>query len=232
MVPKRLAYLSGVGLSVDEVFSRAAKFVEENNAVAAILDSMGLAMAGADMDRAKDVIAFHSKYVNLLRRAGATPIIVDHEGKLQAGEKRREKGPTGSAFKGHLGRNVLQFILNEYDQETSTVDVRIRQHKTNFAPVEPFGVKFTFEEKKVSITTYKLDDAELLEEEVVPVEKRILAALEREEQTVVDLEALTGAARGTLYNKLRSHTRRKGSRGGVPRPVQTLRFVFIITAGP
>jgi hypothetical protein len=109
MIPKKLAYLSGVGISPDKAFEKALQFVKDYEAKAVIIDSMGLAMQG-DMEKGKEVLAFHGRYVNPLRRAGATPFIVDHEGKLQAGEKHKDKTPFGSAYKAWASRSVLQFV--------------------------------------------------------------------------------------------------------------------------
>ncbi len=200
--PKKLAYLSGVGVTPDKAFMQAMAFVEKYEAKAVIIDSMGLAMQG-DMEKGKEVLAFHSRYINPLRRAGATPFIVDHEGKLQAGEKHKDKSPFGSAYKAWASRSVLQFQFEEYREETSELDIRVRQTKTNFGPkVEPIGLRFTFEEKKVSMGTYDLPDEELLEEESKPVGERIYAALQIEPATVADLARMTGAAQGTIYNNL------------------------------
>jgi len=201
LVPRKLAYLSAVGITADAAFEAAMDFVKEYEAKAVIIDSMGLAMEG-DMERGKDVLAFHSRYVNPLRRAGATPFIVDHEGKRQAGEKHKDKSPFGSAYKAWAARSVLQFELEEYDKENSALDVRVRQTKTNFTPIEPFGVRFTFEEKKVSIEPFELEDADLVEEESVPVRDRILGALRVEPATNAELQKLTGASVGTIRNNL------------------------------
>jgi hypothetical protein len=201
-VPKRLAYLSGVGISPEKAFSKAREFVDEYKAKAVIIDSMGLAMQG-DMERGKDVLAFHGRYINPLRRAGTTPFIVDHEGKLQSGEKHKDKSPFGSAYKAWASRSVLQFELDEYDKENHALNIRVRQTKTNFGPkIEPIGVRFTFGEKKVEITTVPLPDAELIEEDSVPVRDRILTALESESATNADLQGLTGATVGTIRNNL------------------------------
>lgn len=97
---------------------------------------------------------------------------------------------------------MLQFILDEYDEQTSTLDIRVRTHKTNNAPVDPFGVRVKFSLGEVSVSTRELPAEETMDEERAPVEKRLLAALKLEDQTVDDLERLTGAARGTIYNKL------------------------------
>ena len=202
MAPKKLAYLSGVGVSPEEAFKKALAFVHDYKAKAVIIDSMGLAMQG-DMEKGRDVLAFHGRYINPLRRAGTTPFIVDHEGKLQTGEKHKDKSPFGSAYKAWASRSVLQFVFEEYREATSELDVRVRQTKTNFGPkIDPIGVRFTFEEKKVSMGTYELPDEELLEEESRPVKERVLIALRLEGATNKQLQQLTGASEGTVRNKL------------------------------
>jgi len=201
-IPKKLAYLSGVGIDPEKAFKKARAFVEHYEAKAVVIDSMGLAMQG-DMEKGKEVLAFHGRYINPLRRAGATPFIVDHEGKLQTGEKHKHKTPFGSAYKAWASRSVLQFIFEEYREEASELDISVRQTKTNFGPkIEPIGLRFTFEEKKVSMKTYDLPAEELLDEESKPVAGRILAALGIEPATVAELERLTSAAQGTIYNNL------------------------------
>jgi hypothetical protein len=200
-IPKRLAYLSGVGISTDRAFQEAYDFAAEYEPKAIIIDSTGMAMVG-DMDRAKDVTAFYKRYVEPFRRMDVTQFLVDHEGKLQAGEKHKDKSPIGSVYKTNNSRSVLQFILDEYDEENSALDIRLRQHKTNFTPIKPFGVRITFEAQKVSIETRDLPAEEMIDEERAPVADRIVAALRIEAQTVADLEKHTGAAAGTIYNKL------------------------------
>jgi DNA-binding transcriptional ArsR family regulator len=201
-IPKKLAYLSGVGISPEAAFQKALTFVKEYEAKAVIIDSMGLAMQG-DMEKGKEVLAFHGRYINPLRRAGTTPFIVDHEGKLQTGEKHKDKTPFGSAYKAWASRSVLQFVFEEYREETSQLDIRVRQTKTNFGPkIDPIGVRFTFEEKKVSMGGYTLPDEELLEEESRPVKERILVALRLEGATNKQLQQITGASEGTIRNKL------------------------------
>jgi DNA-binding transcriptional ArsR family regulator len=201
-IPKKFAYLSGVGISPEKAFEKTLQFVKAYEAKAVIIDSMGLAMQG-DMEKGKEVLAFHGRYINPLRRAGATPFIVDHEGKLQTGEKHKDKTPFGSAYKAWASRSVLQFVFEEYRDETSQLDIRVRQTKTNFGPkIDPIGVRFTFEEKKVSMGGYTLPDEELLEEESRPVKERILIALRLEGATNKQLQQITGASEGTIRNKL------------------------------
>jgi DNA-binding transcriptional ArsR family regulator len=155
------------------------------------------------MEKGKEVLAFHGRYINPLRRAGATPFIVDHEGKLQTGERHKDKTPFGSAYKAWASRSVLQFVFEEYREESSELDIRVRQTKTNFGPkIDPIGVRFTFEDKKVTIGPYALPDEELLEEESRPVKERVLIALRLEGATNKQLQQITGASEGTIRNKL------------------------------
>jgi DNA-binding transcriptional ArsR family regulator len=201
-IPKKLAYLSGVGITPEAAFQKATNFVKDYKAKAVIIDSMGLAMQG-DMDKSKEVLTFHARCINPLRRAGATPLIVDHEGKLQPGEKHKDKSPHGSAFKAWAARSVLQFVFEEYREESAELDVRVRQTKTNFGPrIDPIGVRFTFEEKKVGVGLYELPDEELVDEESRPVKERIIAALRLEGATIKQLVQITGATEGTIRNKL------------------------------
>jgi hypothetical protein len=87
-IPKRPAYLSGLGVPTPKAFKKAQDFVGHYSAKAIIIDSLGLALEG-DMERGRDVLAFYRTYIDPLRRAGTVPFIVDHEGKLQAGEKHK-----------------------------------------------------------------------------------------------------------------------------------------------
>ena len=200
-IPEKVAYLSALSMPTEKAFANATAFVEKYKPKAVTIDSMGLALAG-NMDQATDVIAFHKKYTDPLRVMGTTPLVVDHEGKRQPGENHKSKGPSGSAFKSWVARSVLQFILEEYDEDNSSVDVRVRQHKTNFKPTKPFGVRFTFGEHRVGIESIELPDTELVDESYVPVKDRIVAALESGEATIKELVNLTGAETGTLRNKL------------------------------
>ena len=90
-----------------------------------------------------------------------------------------------------------------YVEMESGLDLRVRQTKATFAPkIEPFGVSFTFEAKRVSIETGPLTDTEMMDEERVPVREIILAALLVESRTVPELVGLTGASEGTGYYNL------------------------------
>ena len=69
--------------------------------------------------------------------------------------------------------------------------------------------RFTFEEKKVSMETIELDDENLVEEDPVPLKRRIVAALQSESATNPELQGITGADAGSIGNKL-SELRHEG----------------------
>jgi hypothetical protein len=202
-IPKHLAYLSGTGMDAEEVFRRARLFCKNHEAKAIIIDSMGLAMGG-DMERSTDVLAFHKAYIDPLRLLGVTPIIVDHQGKLQAGEKYQGKGIFGSAFKQWVVRSVLQFEVEERNREEGTLEVRVRHTKTNFGPaLEPFGVKFTFGRNKVESKVTELSGAELSDEDTAPARERTKGLLEAVGPlTVAEIAQRLGLAPGTVNDKL------------------------------
>src|SRR5215211_6357123 len=201
-IPKRLAYLSGLGVPTPKAFKKAQDFVGHYSAKAIIIDSLGLALEG-DMERGRDVLAFYRTYIDPLRRAGTVPFIVDHEGKLQAGEKHKNKSPIGSAYKAWASRSVLQFARDSYDEETRTLRVRIRHHKSNFGPLlAPFGVSVQLDPGRIVTEHYDLEDADMLEEDTVSGRDRVRACLEADDATVVEIAKYCDLAEGTVRNIL------------------------------
>jgi hypothetical protein len=126
-VPKDLAYLSALGLHTPEAFRHALDICRTHDVVMVVIDSFGPAMLG-DMETAKDVIKFHNDYIAPLRAIGTTPLIIDHQGKLQSGENYLQKTAFGSAYKEHLARSVLQVEAGDRDRDSGTLNVRVR-HK-------------------------------------------------------------------------------------------------------
>jgi AAA domain len=200
-VPKRLAYLSGRGMDRADTFAQAHDFTREHGAVAVIVDSVGQAVTG-DMDKNRDINEFFRRHIEPFSLWGTTPILVDHEGKRQQGEKHKDKSIIGGVYKSNNARGVLQFILDEYDKDEHRHDIRVRVPKINFEPPEPFGISITFEPEKVSIETRILPDEELLDEEREPLDKRVYAALVTEPLSVIDLVRITGAVEGSVRNTL------------------------------
>jgi hypothetical protein len=200
-VPKRLAYLSGRGMDRSDAFAKAHAFAEEYKTVAVIVDSVGQAITG-DMDKNSAVNEFYRRHIEPFSLYGTTPILVDHEGKRQQGEKHKDKSVIGGSYKTNNARGVLQFILEAYDKEEHRLDIRVRVPKINFEPPDPFGISITFGGDSVAIETRMLPDEELLDEEREPLDKRVYAALATEPLSVIDLVRITGAVEGSVRNTL------------------------------
>jgi DNA polymerase I len=201
-VPENLYYLSGLGMNTREVFERAAKICEKLGVVFAVIDSIGFAMHG-DMESSKDVNAFFTVYVDPLRAVGVTPMIIDHQGKLQSGESYQRKTAFGSAFKEHRARSILQVEAVENDRDGGILKVRLRHKKANFsARIEPFDVELRFAPGRIVVTTVELSASENASEETLSATERIRLALKDGEKTTSELSEFTGLSREYLWNIL------------------------------
>ncbi len=197
-VPVDLAYLSALGVRTGTAFARAFQVCREQDFVAVIIDSLGPAMLG-DMETAKDVIGFHNTYIAPFRKIGVTPIIVDHQGKQQAGENYQSKGAFGSAYKEHLARSIFQ--IEPGDREPDVLNVRIRHKKTNFGPkLDPFDVRLSFGAGRIETTAIKLDAADLVTETTLNATDRVLMVLETGPGYPDEIAERTGLAVGTVSN--------------------------------
>jgi len=154
-----------------------------------------------DAEAARDVIGFMRAHVDQFRAAGITTLIIDHQGKLQTGERYQSKTQFGSAYKKHLSRSVFQIETRESTEEDRKIT--FRQTKTNFGPtLDPFGVKVTWEFEKITVEPDQLSQADLAEEESVRVIKRIITALEQGPKYPDELAEALGVEVKTVKNRL------------------------------
>ena len=201
-VPEDLLYLSTIGVRTQEAVEFALSACEEHEAVLVVLDSLGPAMVG-DMSAAKDVIEFHNRYIAPFKAVGATPLLVDHQARQQAGEGYQSKGAFGSAYKEHLSRSLIQVEAGDRGSEQGTLNVRLRHKKTNFgALVEPFDVSLSFSDEMIVASTRDLTPADRAQEATLNAEDRVVAALEDGSAYPDELVESTGLARSTVKNKI------------------------------
>ena len=154
-----------------------------------------------DAEAARDVIGFMRAHVDQFRAAGITTLIIDHQGKLQTGERYQSKTQFGSSYKKHLSRSVFQIETRESTEEDRKIT--FRQTKTNFGPtLDPFGVKVTWEFEKITVEPDQLSQADLAEEESVRVIKRIITALEQGPKYPDELAEALGVEVKTVKNRL------------------------------
>jgi hypothetical protein len=199
-VPSDLAYLCALGMGTPEAFAHAYQICRDHDVVLIVIDSLGPAMLG-DMEAARDVIKFHNEYIAPFRAIGTTPLIIDHQGKLQAGENYQQKTAFGSAYKEHLSRSVLQ--VEAGDRDLGILDVRVRHKKSNFgARLDPFDVRLEFGPEKITATSVELDDADLAAETTLNAKDRVMKALQAGPAFPDDLAQMTGLAHGTVVNCL------------------------------
>ena len=95
-----------------------------------ILDSFGLAVGG-DPESARFVIPFFGA----LRRLNATTLVIDHQSRLQTGQKYRDKDAFGSIYKKHLSRSGFQ--VQAISEQPGKKGLVLRHAKTNFADKQP-----------------------------------------------------------------------------------------------
>lgn len=201
-VPNRLCYLSALGRRTSEALSAALTICRRHDVGLLILDSLGPAMLG-DAERAKDFIAFYNEYLVPFREAGVTVLVIDHQGKLQAGEKYQDKTAFGTAYKSHLSRSVIQVERIRRDRDAQTLTVRLRHTKTNFGPQrDPLDVELAFRPGSTTVKPTEVDATELAREGTLNAEDRILLALHADPAFPDELAEVTSLAVGTVKNYL------------------------------
>src|SRR5215210_1789683 len=201
-VPGDLLYVSTLGVRTHEAIEFCLSGCEEHEAVMVVLDSLGPAMVG-DMAAAKDVIEFHNCYIAPFKAVGATPLLVDHQARQQAGEGYQSKGAFGSAYKEHLSRSLIQVEAGDRSAELGTLNVRLRHKKTNFGTlVDPFDVSLSFSDEMIVASTRDLTPADRAQETTLNAEDRVVAALEDGAAYPDEITEVTGLARSTVKNKI------------------------------
>jgi hypothetical protein len=201
-VPDGFLYVSTLGVRTHEAVEFALSACEEHKAVMVVLDSLGPAMVG-DMAAAKDVIEFHNCYIAPFKAVGATPLLVDHQARQQAGEGYQSKGAFGSAYKEHLSRSLIQVEAGDRSAELGTLNVRLRHKKTNFGTlVDPFDVSLSFSDEMIVASTRDLTPADRAQETTLNAEDRVVAALEDGAAYPDEITEVTGLARSTVKNKI------------------------------
>jgi hypothetical protein len=201
--PRMLRYMSAVGVRARDAFEDALIECKEHDIKLLVVDSLGPALEG-DAEASRDVISFYNEVVGPFRLAGVAPLVIDHQSKMQAGDRYQNKRAFGSVFKSNLARSVLQ--VEATDRSDGELTVRIRQNKHNFGPLlKPFGAHLTFSEEEVRIEAVDLEEADLAEEGTLNARDRIYMAIrgfEDEVGTRSDVVEATGLADGTVKKEL------------------------------
>jgi len=193
-------YLCAASQSSRSVLTRAIGFCEENGVGLVIIDSLGVAMEG-DAEASRDVLRFVKDTIDPFRAAGITSCIIDHQSKLQAGERYQNKTMFGSVYKRNMVRSVFQIEVNE--RLDDGLRLILRHNKTNFGKqLDPFGARITWEHKTTKIESDELTQSELAAEGTMNVKDRILLALEDGPMYPDELLDIVGGQLKTIKNKL------------------------------
>lgn len=198
--PDGLHYLNAAGHRVGAVFHQALAFCQGAGISVVLIDSLGVAMEG-DAELSRDVLGFARYVMDPMRAAGITPLVVDHQSKLQAGERYQSKTMFGSVYKTNTIRSVFQVEVRERVEDG--VKLTLRHKKVNFGRLlDPFGAMVEWSLDKTTITPEDLTSDELAEEGTLNVADRILHALEGGPAFPDELAAAIGAEKSTVKNRL------------------------------
>jgi hypothetical protein len=231
--PHDLLYVSGLGQPAGEILAGCLDVCDIEGVGLVVVDSLGVALSG-DAESARDVIRFHREYLDPFRAAGVTLLVVDHQGKTQAGERYQSKRTFGSVYKENLARSVLQ--VESSDRGDGLLTLKIRQTKHNFGPkAEPFGARLTFTEEKITVDEHALDATELAEESVLNARDRAMLALKDGPAYPADIAEACAMPLGTVKNELTRLRKRglaecTGKVEGQAREVRLTKDGFSVTA--
>jgi hypothetical protein len=124
------------------------------------------------------IIDFFDETIADFVAKGITPILIDHQRRLVAGERNQFLGAYGSVWKENLSRTQLQIELVTRDREAHTVTTRLRAKKTNFDELpELIEVKTTFSTDAIALETVATDDTDRAVEETISARDRVLAKI-------------------------------------------------------
>ena len=198
--PEGLLYMSALGYPATQAFETALETCVVHGVKLLIVDSLGPALEG-NAEAAHDVISFYQKRIELFRAEGVALLLIDHQAKLQMGERYQSKRAFGSVYKGNLARSVLQVEASAASDDTLTV--RPRQQKHNFGRLaKPFGAKLTFTQESVTVEPIELDAADLAEEGTLNATDRVKLALEEGPAYPLEIAEVTGMPPKTVKNSL------------------------------
>jgi hypothetical protein len=205
--PHDLLYVSGLGRPAGEVLKGCLDLCTNEGIGLLIIDSLGIALQG-DAEAARDVIRFHHDYLDPFRAAGVTLLIIDHQGKTQAGERYQNKRSFGSVYKENLAHSVIQVEPGERGEGLLTL--MLRQTKNNFGPkAKPFGARLAFTEEKIIVDAHVLDATELAEEGTLNARDRVMLVLKDTPGYPADIAETCVMPLGTVKNEL-TRMRKRG----------------------
>lgn len=176
-----LAYQTARGPLVDWIDDLAG-YVDRMGITFVVLDSVGLALAGA-FNEGEAVLAFFEA----IRQMDATTLLIDHQGK---GEDAKDRGAIGSSYKRHMARSVWEMRRSEGGEKVTIGLYHRKANNSRKSP--PIGLTLDILSNNDGVADvaiferFKLgESAELAEG--LPLPKRIMAALKDGALTVEEI---------------------------------------------
>ncbi len=213
--PPGLRYMSTYGTARHARANFGQQVLEEcvtHEVEVCFIDSVGLAVSGNPGDF-ETIIHFFDETIAAFVAHGITPVLIDHQRRLAAGERNQSLGAYGSVWKENLSRTQLQIELVTRDRDAHTVTTRLRAKKTNFDELpEPIEVKTTFTADAITLEAVATEDTDRAAEETLSAKDRVLAAVRAlgEAGPNAIQEACGTLTKGTVKNAL-SQLRRAGA---------------------
>jgi len=131
-------------LPLSEDIEPIAKKIEETGAQLLIIDSLGRAAGGQDVDLKGSSAA--DNFLRALRKLDITSLIIGQTSKPQFGDKRNSKSIFGSVFFTYYAGNVLELCHSE-DDTGDTKHLALFHRENNFTRKSaPIGLRMDFHE--------------------------------------------------------------------------------------
>jgi hypothetical protein len=158
-VPTNLHYFSPSD-SLLRVFPKLKGIIKSKDISFVIIDSIGA--SGTDGESVQDVVSMLTK----LKDLGVATLVLDHQSKMQTGDKYGNKTPFGSVYKENLSRSVFQ--LSKVGAVGNPATLKLKHTKANFSRLQDDLVfDMSFEGDKVLFTESTVKSQEAKELEIV-----------------------------------------------------------------
>jgi hypothetical protein len=156
--PRQLLYLRP-----EIPLKRAAEIIRQDiyasGVQLGIIDSLGMALAGYDMEKAGDVV----DALLLLRGFGIPWLLIDHTSRVYQGESEARKGIFGSIYKENMGRSIWQSLkAGKGGDNWFDMSLHCRKNSFDHEP-EPIQVHILMEDQVVTIKRTSNAIADFLE---------------------------------------------------------------------
>lgn len=197
-IPENLSYFAP-GKNLAKVLPTLRTIIKSKNIGFVILDSLGA--SGTDGESVESVVTLLTE----LKRLGVATLVLDHQSKVQMGEKYENKTPFGSVYKENLSRSVFQ--LSRVERKENRVTLKLKHTKTNFGGfLNDLIFDIAFEGDRVLFTESTVKSVEISEIEQIKEAIQVLEnSGERANQKAIVVQLKGKIGRDRLTDLLNKH---------------------------